>query len=202
MAEEKPITILIAEDQAITRFGLRCALEAYPDLRVVAECADGMSAVLQSLAVKPAIVLMDIGLPKIDGIKAAKEIKQALPSTRIIMFTASADDHNIYEALEVGADGYCLKTVAGEHLYSAIKAVTSGATWLDPGIAHKLLKAQDSKQAAVPLKLPNNTELSAQQVNVLKMLSGGSKLEDVARNTGLSLESVAELVVGGAAGGN
>jgi DNA-binding NarL/FixJ family response regulator len=197
MAEEKPITILIAEDQAITRFGLRCALEAYPELKVVAECADGMSAVLQALAVKPAIVLMDIGLPKIDGIKAAREIKHALPSTRIIMFTASADDHNIYEALELGADGYCLKTVAGEHLYSAIKAVTSGATWLDPGIAHKLLKVQDYKHHEVmPLKLPNNTELSAQQVSVLKMLSGGSKLEDVAKNTGMSLEAVGAMVQG------
>lgn len=197
MAEEKPITILIAEDQAITRFGLRCALETYGDLKVVAECADGMSAVLQSLAVKPNIVLMDIGLPKIDGIKAACEIKQALPNTRIIMFTASADDHNIYEALAVGADGYCLKTVAGEHLYSAIKAVTSGATWLDPGIAHKLLKAQEHvRPEPQPLKLPDNTELSAQQVAVLRMLSGGSKLEDVAKSVGLSLETVGELVQG------
>ncbi len=147
---DKTITVLIAEDQAITRFGLKCALEAYPDLKVTAECGDGVTAILQALAVKPNVILMDIGLPKVDGIRAAKEIKQALPNTRIIMFTASVDDEHIQEALEVGADGYCLKTVAGEHLYAAIKAVTSGATWLDPGIANRLLRVQSSRnQAAI-----------------------------------------------------
>ncbi|MBS1994143.1 MAG: response regulator transcription factor, partial [Cyanobacteria bacterium SZAS LIN-3] len=75
MSNERPTTILIAEDQAITRFGMKCALEAYPDLSVVAECADGVSAVLQALAVKPNVILMDIGLPKVNGIKAAKQIK-------------------------------------------------------------------------------------------------------------------------------
>ncbi len=147
---DKPITVLIAEDQSITRFGLKCALEAYPDLKVTAECGDGVTAILQALAVKPNVILMDIGLPKVDGIRAAKEIKQALPNTRIIMFTASVDDEHIQEALEVGADGYCLKTVAGAHLYAAIKAVTSGATWLDPGIANRLLRAQSNRnQAAI-----------------------------------------------------
>lgn len=78
MSEQKPITILIARDQAITRFGLKCSLEAYADLKVVADCGDGVSAILQALAVKPNVILMDIGLPKIDGIRASKEIKQAL----------------------------------------------------------------------------------------------------------------------------
>lgn len=202
MSAGKPITILIAEDQAITRFGLKCALETYPDLKVVAESGDGVSAILQALAVKPNVVLMDIGLPKVDGIRASKEIKQALPLTRIIMFTASAEDEHIYEALEVGADGYCLKTVAGEHLYSAIKAVTSGATWLDPGIANRLLRVQDSRHQQelaappVPLKLPNNTELSPEQVAVLKLLSSGSSLEEIARSTNMSLDRVGVLVQG------
>jgi DNA-binding NarL/FixJ family response regulator/tRNA A-37 threonylcarbamoyl transferase component Bud32 len=203
MSVGKPITILIAEDQAITRFGLKCALETYPDLKVVAESGDGVSAILQALAVKPNVVLMDIGLPKVDGIRASKEIKQALPLTRIIMFTASAEDEHIYEALEVGADGYCLKTVAGEHLYSAIKAVTSGATWLDPGIANRLLRVQESRhqqeviaKPVVPLKLPNNTELSPEQVSVLKMLSSGSSLEEIARSTNISLDKVGVLVQG------
>jgi DNA-binding NarL/FixJ family response regulator/tRNA A-37 threonylcarbamoyl transferase component Bud32 len=198
MNSEKIITILIAEDQAITRFGLRCSLEAFPEFKVVAECADGMSAILQALACKPMVVLMDIGLPKVDGIKAAKEIKQALPATHIIMFTASADDELIYEALDVGAEGYCLKTVAGEHLFSAIQAVTQGATWLDPGIASKLLKAQESRHLhsppTQPLKLSNNSELSSEQVAVLKLISGGSSLEDIAISTGSSIDNVGHLV--------
>ncbi len=201
MSEQKPITILIAEDQAITRFGLKCSLEAYPDLKVVADCGDGVSAILQALAVKPNVILMDIGLPKIDGIRASKEIKQALPGCNIIMFTASADKEHIYEALEAGADGYCLKTVAGEHLYAAIKAVRSGATWLDPGIAHKLLKAQDqhspeSASVTTPIRLAKDSALSEEQVSILQMLSSGSSLETIAKQTGSSLDNVGDLVQG------
>ena len=205
MSEQKPITILIAEDQAITRFGLKCSLEAYADLKVVADCGDGVSAILQALAVKPNVILMDIGLPKIDGIRASKEIKQALPNCHIIMFTASAEQEHIYEALEAGADGYCLKTVAGEHLYAAIKAVTSGATWLDPGIAHKLLKAQDKQYSAessavitssLPLKPSPNSALSEEQVAILKMLSAGCSLESIAKQTSASLGNVGGLVQG------
>ncbi len=205
MPEPKPITILIAEDQAITRFGLKCSLEAYADLKVVADCGDGVSAILQALAVKPNVILMDIGLPKIDGIRASKEIKQALPNCHIIMFTASAEQEHIYEALEAGADGYCLKTVAGEHLYAAIKAVTSGATWLDPGIAHKLLKAQDKQSStessavitsSLPLKPSPNSALSEEQVAILKMLSAGCSLETIAKQTSASLGNVGGLVQG------
>ncbi|CAN5351799.1 hypothetical protein BH11CYA1_BH11CYA1_13600 [soil metagenome] len=164
MSPPKQITVLIAEDQAITRFGLKCSLEAFADLLVVADCADGVTTILQALATKPDIILMDIDLPKIDGIRASKEIKQALPNTHIVMFTASADEEHIVEALEAGASGYCLKTVASENLYAAIKAVTAGATWLDPGIARKLLKAQsrDSHEAAnivTPAEFPNKAAL-------------------------------------------
>lgn len=205
MPEQKPIAILIAEDQAITRFGLKCSLEAYADLMVVADCGDGVSAILQALAMKPNVILMDIGLPKIDGIRASKEIKQALPNCHIIMFTASAEHEHIYEALEAGADGYCLKTVAGEHLYAAIKAVTSGATWLDPGIAHKLLKAQDKQYSAessavitssLPLQPSPNPALSEEQVAILKMLSAGCSLETIAKQTSTPLENVGSLVQG------
>ena len=209
MPEQTPTTLLIAEDQAITRFGLKCSLEAYADLKVVADCGDGVSAILQALAVKPNVILMDIGLPKIDGIRASKEIKQALPNCHIIMFTASADQEHIYEALEAGADGYCLKTVAGEHLYAAIKAVTAGATWLDPGIAHKLLKAQDKQSNAtsnaassavitssLPQKSSHNSALSEEQVAVLKMLSAGCSLETIAKQTSTSLDNVGGLVQG------
>jgi len=177
MSAQKPITVLIAEDQAITRFGLKCSLEAYDDLKVVADCGDGVAAILQALAVKPNVILMDIGLPKVDGIRAAKEIKQALPGTRIIMFTASVDDEHIQEALEVGADGYCLKSVDGEHLYAAIKAVTSGATWLDPGIANRLLRLQGNRNlhAQAQASAPTTQEISGPRA-ALQNYDGGKTI--------------------------
>ncbi len=202
MPKQKPITVLIAEDQAITRFGLKCSLEAYPDLKVVSDCDDGATAILQALADKPDVILMDIDMPTIDGIRASREIKEVLPRTHIIMFTASDDDKHIFEALEAGADGYCLKSVAGEHLYDAIKAVTSGATWLDPGIANRMLKVQNSrsiaefKKSSSPVKPFKDCSLSEEQLAILKMLSTGCNLETIASRTGQSLNNVGSLVRG------
>jgi DNA-binding NarL/FixJ family response regulator/tRNA A-37 threonylcarbamoyl transferase component Bud32 len=201
----EPITILIAEDQAITRFGLKCALECFPDLKVVAESADGISAVLQALAVKPNVILMDIGLPKVDGIKASKQIKDALPGVRIIMFTSSDDEENIYAALSAGADGYCLKNVAGEHLYSAIKAVTMGVAWLDPGIADRVLRSRGqheklAEKRTVSQKIVSGTDitgdqtLNENQMLILQLLSQGADLENVALKFNLTADSVAKMV--------
>lgn len=193
-----PITVQIAEDQAITRFGLKCALEAFPDIKVVAESADGVAAVLDALAVKPNVILMDIGLPKADGIKASKQIKAALPGVRIIMFTSSDDDEHIYAALGAGADGYCLKNVAGEHLYSAIKAVTRGVAWLDPGIADRVLRSRQIKnEPTVPNKAgteASSETLNENQMQILQLLSHGANLEEVAAKFKLSNESVAKMV--------
>jgi len=199
MSSGNPITILIAEDQAITRYGLKCALEAFPDLKVVAESADGVGAVLQALAVKPNVILMDIGLPKVDGIKASKQIKEALPNVRIIMFTASDNDEHIYAALRAGADGYCLKNVAGEHLYSAIKAVTRGVAWLDPGIADRVLRSRSEKESPAvaddkKANLSGEQSLNEHQMKILQLLSQGANLEEVATKFNVTADSVAQMV--------
>jgi DNA-binding NarL/FixJ family response regulator len=202
MSQQKPITILIAEDQEITRFGLKCSLDAYPDIKVVSDCDNGASAILQALSVKPDVILMDIDMPTINGIRASREIKEVLPLTHIIMFTASDDNKHIFEALEAGADGYCLKSVAGEHLHDAIKAVTSGATWLDPGIAQRLLKVQNNssiaefKRPSSHLKSFKDYALSEEQMTILKMLSMGCNLETIANRTNSSLANVGNLVKG------
>jgi DNA-binding NarL/FixJ family response regulator/tRNA A-37 threonylcarbamoyl transferase component Bud32 len=141
---------------------------------------------------------MDIGLPKIDGIQASKQIKEALPGVRIIMFTASDDDQTIYDALGAGADGYCLKNVAGEHLYSAIKAVAKGVAWLDPGVADRVLRSRQSKPAT---KAAQKTEddllsptLNENQMLILHLLSQGASLEDVATKFNISTDSVSLMV--------
>lgn len=133
MAEES-ISVLIAEDEAVTRLGIKFALHTFSDVKVVGESADGVSAILQVLAKRPAVVLMDIGLPKVDGITAARKVKEALPRTKIIVFTCSEDEEKIHMALDAGVDGYCLKKVSGENLYSAIRAVQGGEFWLDPDL--------------------------------------------------------------------
>jgi DNA-binding NarL/FixJ family response regulator/tRNA A-37 threonylcarbamoyl transferase component Bud32 len=198
MPSETPITILIAEDQAIIRLGIKCVLQQYPDLKVVAESADGVAAVLDALAFKPQVVLMDIGLPKIDGIKASKQIKDAIPGTRIIMFTSLDDDETVYAALSAGADGYCLKNVAPEHLYSAIKAVSSGVAWLEPGVAARVLNSRHLQGDTIvdggKREQSGNGLLTGNQMQILRLLSQGSDLDDVAKQFDLSFDVVAKMI--------
>jgi len=198
MSANKTITLLIADDQEIIRLGIKYALEAFPDLKVVAESADGVTAILDALATNPRVVLMDVGLPKIDGIQASRQIKQALPDVKIIMFTTADDDETIFAALGAGADGYCLKNVSPEHLYSAIKAVAGGVAWLDPGIADRVLRSHRVEVVAAPQPstLPVKEALTADQMHLLRLLSNGADLEDMASQFDLSPDGIAELLNG------
>ena len=132
------ISVLIAEDEAVTRLGLKFALNTFPDLRLVSECADGIAAILQTLAKHPRVILMDLGLPKVDGITASRKIKEALPQTKIIALTCAEDENIILKAIDAGVDGYCLKKISGERLHEVITAVLGGAFWIDPDLKLKL----------------------------------------------------------------
>lgn len=132
------ISILLVEDNQITRAGLRLTLQQSGRFRLVGEAATGRAGVMLALEVKPEVVLMDIGLPDIDGIEATWQIKTALPSARVVILTSHEKDEDVLAALGVGADGYCYKDVSIEDLTSAIEAVHSGASWLDPRIASRI----------------------------------------------------------------
>lgn len=183
MAEES-ISVLIAEDEAVTRLGIKFALHTFSDVKVVGESADGVSAILQVLAKRPAVVLMDIGLPKVDGITAARKVKEALPRTKIIVFTCSEDEEKIHMALDAGVDGYCLKKVSGENLYSAIRAVQSGEFWLDPDLkpAKEILDCVNAEKAVragrIPQSAPKAASAEASPVNLESPEKELSKLLD------------------------
>src|SRR5271154_7037709 len=121
------ITILLVEDQELTRMGLKLALDRMPGFRVIGEADDGLVAVKQALELKPMVVVMDIGLPGIDGIEATKRIKESLPGVRVVMVTTHDTDDAIFAALNAGADGYCLKNVSVQQLALAIQTITTGA---------------------------------------------------------------------------
>jgi DNA-binding NarL/FixJ family response regulator/tRNA A-37 threonylcarbamoyl transferase component Bud32 len=140
MSAGRQIGILIVEDQEVVRIGLNLSLENHPDIVVLAEVTDGITAVHEAIARKPDVILMDIGLPVMDGIAAATLIKQEL-ATRIIMFTDRDDDQSVFAALSAGADGYCLKDVSEELLVKAIKTVADGAVWLDERVADRVLRS-------------------------------------------------------------
>jgi NarL family two-component system response regulator LiaR len=195
-ADTPSITIFIAEDHEITRVGLKLTLEHVPGFHVVGEAEDGKGTVKQVTELKPHVVLMDIGLPLMDGIDATTRIKEEVPGTKIIMLTSHDNDRDIFAALGAGADGYCLKEVSGAQLVMAIRAVADGVAWLDPGVASRVLRAcaaitpaAQGSDDAVP-KAPGPSPLSQRELDVLRLVVEGLSNQEIADKLILSVETV------------
>ncbi len=186
------IDILIAEDHEITRVGLRLTLEHIEGFTVVGEASDGKSAVEKVSQLKPHVVLMDIGLPLLDGIDATCKIKETTPSTKVIMLTSHDNDRDIFAALGAGADGYCLKEVSESQLVMAIRAVADGVAWLDPGVASRVLRAcakvtpHPDEQRMVTIAAP----LSQREIDVLRLVVEGLSNQEIADRLVLSVETI------------
>lgn len=156
------IRILLVEDHTLTRVGIKTVLKREPDFAVVGEASNGEEAVAQAEALKPDIILMDVGMPVMDGIQASRKIVESGNAAKIIMLTQHDNDQDILASLAAGASGYCLKDVESSRLYMAIRTVNVGDSWLDSAIAGKVLKlyskqtaqVQDSKPAVVEAAKP------------------------------------------------
>ena len=133
------IRVFIVEDHQMTLVGLTMLLQKNPEIEVIGDSRDGATAVEKVLEVKPDLVLMDIGLPEMDGIEATQRIKAVEPGIKIIMLTSKDTENEVFAALSAGADAYCLKGVPPETLITAIQAVFEGIAWLDPAIARLVL---------------------------------------------------------------
>jgi DNA-binding NarL/FixJ family response regulator len=131
----KSPSVLLVEDQQLIRVGLRVSLERLDCCEILGEVGNGEDAVKEAQRLRPEIVLMDVGLPGIDGIEATWRIKQEFPRTRVIMFTSRTTPDDVTAALGAGADGYCSKNTPADHIGSAIATVMRGEVWLDPNIA-------------------------------------------------------------------
>ncbi len=191
------ISVVIVEDHEITRVGLRLTLEQTPGIRIIGEAADGQQGVEQTIKLQPNVVLMDIGLPGIDGIEATGEIKKSAPKTRVIMLTSHDNDRDVFAALGAGADGYCLKETPTNQLALAIKTVSEGAAWLDPGIASRVLRASVQSGLAAAARADAESggrgsapKLSQREIEVLKLVVEGKSNQEIAEKLYLSVETV------------
>lgn len=179
---------MLVEDHLITRMGLRFALEQVSDLKIVAEAEDGNNAVTTALQIKPNVILMDIGLPGINGIDAAQQIKSKEPSICIVMLTSHNLDEDILAALAANCDGYCLKDVAADQLVNAIRTVNNGGIWLDPSIAKRVIRAfVEQKPVAAPI---NSSTLSERELEVLTLVVEGLSNQQIAERLILSTETI------------
>lgn len=182
-----PIRVLLTDDHAIVRKGVRALLATERDIQVVGEAGDGAEAVAQAEALCPDVILMDLMMPKLDGIEATHQITTKIPSARVIVLTSFAADEKVFPAIKAGALGYLLKDSGPEELVRAIRQVHRGEPSLEPSIARKVLLelAQPPKQQ--PLTADPLTE---RELEVLRLIAQGCSNKEIAMKL-----SVSELTV-------
>ncbi|GGK19188.1 DNA-binding response regulator [Deinococcus malanensis] len=177
-----PIRVLLVEDHAFTRDGLRVAVNFELDLRVVAEARSGEEALELLARTQVDVAVVDIGLPGMDGIQTAGEVRTRHPQTRVVMLTAHDLRAEVLAALASGAHAYCLKSARPDLLLLAIRAAAAGSAYLDPQVAHHVLGAM--RTPGVP------AELSPRELEVLRMIADGLANREIAGQLGISVSSV------------
>ncbi|MBW7885696.1 MAG: response regulator transcription factor [Caldilineaceae bacterium] len=170
------IRILIADDHAVVRRGLRTILSSEPEMELVDEAADGMEAVLKARSCHPDVILLDMVMPRLDGLGAIKQIKQENPTVRILVLTSFAEDDKLFPAIKHGALGYLLKDSSPEQLIQAIRDVYAGKSSLDPSVALKLIR-ELNRSSDLPLSAD---PLSERELEVLKLVARGLTNQEIA----------------------
>ena len=183
------ISILLAEDHVITRQGIRRLLEDEKDLAVIGEAGDGEQAVQMVTEMKPDVVVIDIAMPKLNGIEATRQIKLIHPHTAVLMLSAYDDDEYVFGLLKAGAAGYLLKNVSGDELIRAIRAVYNGEPVLDPIIARKVMNYFKLPDKVHGLESPSEY-LSKREADILKLAARGMTNKEIADKLHVSNRTV------------
>ena len=185
---EKNIRILIVDDHAIVREGLRGLIEVEPDMELAGEASSGVEGVEKALALRPDVILMDLLMPEKDGVTAIKEIKANWQEARVLVLTSFLEDDKVFPAIESGALGYLLKDTQPDELLEAIRAVHRGETMLHPSIAKKIMqRIQESSESS---KKPEGPELTERELDVLRLLAQGDGDRDIAEKLVVSERTV------------
>ena len=184
--KESPIRVLLVDDHAVVRAGLRLFLADQADLEVVGEAEDGASAVALAQELRPDVVLMDLRMPRLDGIEATRQIRAALPQTAVVVLTTYTDTANVGQAIAAGAIGYVPKDVPPSELAMTIREAAHGVLHLAPIVQRTLLQALAAPRAAEP----DPTELTEREREVLVLLAEGRSNKEIARHLHVSARTV------------
>ena len=186
----KQITVLLAEDHMIVREGLRALLEAEGDMAVVGEAETGRQAVLLAKRLRPAVIVMDIAMPLLNGLEATRRIRKAVPTARVLILSAHSDDEYIRQVVMLGAAGYLIKQTSADLLSKAIREVAKGNTFFSPSIAHRLQDLYPPSPNGRAAVKKWKTVLSSREVEVLQLIAEGKANKQVAAELGISIKTV------------
>ena len=185
------IKILLVEDHELTRKGIAYSLKTFPDIEIIGDVDNGKKAVDFISSKKPDVILMDIAMPVMNGIDATKKINESYPDIKIIMLTSINEKQSVLSAFHSGANAYCMKDIKSEELINIIKAVMTGAVWIDPNIARYVLDILQTTGIPAENKTPNNIfNLTAREREILKLIAEGRSNKDIAEKLVLSLHTV------------
>jgi NarL family two-component system response regulator LiaR len=185
----EPITVVLADDHAVLREGMRNLLEQQRDMTVVGEAGNGHEAVAAVRALEPDIVLMDVVMPRLNGIEATKQIKRTNPTTAVLILSAYDDDRYVLGLLDAGAAGYLLKNATGQEVIQAIRSVHAGEAVLHPAVAARLL-SRAARSSPRPMPLDSEEPLTRRELEVLQLAAKGHSNKEIASDLVLSVPTV------------
>jgi two-component system NarL family response regulator len=185
----KTTRVLVVDDHALFRKGVASLLRGTEGFTVVGEAQDGREAVAKAQALTPDVVLMDVYMPGMDGLEAARRIMRARPSIRIVMLTVSEEDRNLFEALKAGAHAYLLKSVEPEELFRTLRGIVRGEAFLSPSMATKLLE-EFARQSGMGATEAAAARVSTREREVLELLTRGAVNKEIAAALGISENTV------------
>jgi DNA-binding NarL/FixJ family response regulator len=184
------ITVLLAEDHEIVREGLRKLLEAERDIEVVGEAATGRQAVALTRKLRPAVVVMDIAMPLLNGLEATRQIRQAVPATKVLILSAHSDEAYVEQVSALGAAGYLIKQTSAHFLSQAIRAIQKGDSFFSPSIAKQHGGNCQKASDRVGLVKKKGDRLSSREAEVLQLIAEGQANKQVAAELGISVKTV------------
>ena len=185
----KKLRILLADDHVTVREGVKMIINAQADMEVVAEAADGRGAVAEAQAVRPDVVVMDVSMPRVNGLKATEMLTECCPEVKVLALTRHQDDGYLQQLLRAGAAGYVLKQSRPAELLQAIRAIGGGGSYLDPAVAGRVIGDYGRRRQPVTTLAGAGT-LSSREEEVLRLIAWGYSNKEIATRLDLSVKTV------------
>lgn len=188
MIHNSHIKVLLADDHAVMRAGLRLLIDGQADMTVIGEAGDGLQAIDQAVALQPDVILLDLTMPRLDGLSSLKQIRERAPHTRVLILTMHADEQYLREALSRGASGYVVKQAADQEVLSAIRSVMRGEMYVHPSLTKALLGDLIDRDHSRPPSAA--ASLSERELEIIKEVARGHTNQEIAAKVALSVKTV------------